>query len=260
MKKLLIALLMTCVTTLFAAAAQAPVIKPNASPYKEGVQYKVLPPEMRALPTAKAALDAVPPNHVEVIAFFSYGCPVCNRMEPEVEKWYESKKNLNIITFYDVPVDWAHPGWDNLARAYYIAEGAKVLAKAHPAIFKAVHQQGMKFPTKESLQEFFLTQVGMSRDQFNSLYDSFSVRRHLKQAELLREEYNIMSIPAFVINGKYYVDVQTAGSVSQTIDVVNYLVNKESFTQGEEEIKFDNAIVDVKPAPAEAPIVPSTAK
>lgn len=259
MKKLLMALLMVCATTVFAAATQAPVIKADASPYKEGVQYKLLPPEMRAQPTAKAALDAVPPNHVEVIAFFSYGCPVCNRIEPEVEKWYESKKNLNIVTFYDVPVDWAHPGWDNLARAYYIAEGAKMLGKAHPAIFKAIHQQGLKFPTKDDLQEFFLTQVGMSRDQFNSLYDSFGVRRHLKQAELLREEYNIMSIPAFVINGKYYVDVQTAGGITQAIDVLNYLVNKESFTQGEDEIKFDNATVQVKPTPTETAIKPSTA-
>lgn len=259
MKKVLsTVLLMVFALTLSAAAV--PEIKPNTSPFKEGVQYKVIPPEVRAQPTAKAALEALAPNHVEVIAFFSYGCPVCNRIEPEVEKWYESKKDMNIVTFYDVPVDWAHPGWENLARAFYIAEAGKVLDKAHTALFKGVHQQGLKFATKDDLEQFFLTQVGMSRDQFNSLYDSFGVRRHLKQAELLREEYNILSIPAFVINGKYYVDVQLAGGISQTIDVINYLVNKESFTQGAEEIKFDNATVVVKPTPdaKTQPVAPST--
>jgi thiol:disulfide interchange protein DsbA len=227
--------------------------------YTEGKEYRLVPANAASSPTAKALLDTHQ-GKVEVIDFFSYGCPVCNRIEPDVEKWSNSKKDTQMIAFVDVPVDWPHPGWENLARAFYIAETLNVLDKAHPALFNAIHVQGKNFKNQADLEEFFLTQVGVSRDKFNEAFDSFNVRRRLKQGELLRDEYAVMAIPAFIVNGKYYVDVQTAGGTQQAINVVDYLVSKESFVKGTDEITFD----DVKPksnataVQPNQPLVPST--
>lgn len=241
---------------------QSPVVVKADARFTEGKQYKLLPAAAAQNPTAKALLDTHK-GKVEVINFFSYGCPVCNRLEPEVNKWNNNKKDTQMMVLVDVPVDWNHTGWENLARAFYVAETLNVLDKMQPALFAAVHQQGKNFKDKAALQELFLTQAGVSRQDFDSAFDSFNVRRRLKQGELLRNDYGVMAIPAFVVNGKYYVDVQTAGGIPQTLDVVDYLVNKESFTKGTKEIKFDNvapsepAGVVVKPAET---LQPSTAQ
>lgn len=210
----------------------------NDSNFTEGKEYKLLPENRTPSATAKA-LAETSPDKVQVISFFSYGCPVCNRMDPEIEKWNRSKEETQMVSFVDVPVAWGHPGWDNLARAYYIAEAAGVLEDAHPKIFRAVHQQGKQFKTQKQVEEFFITELGVPREKFNELYDSFHVRRRMKQGELLLQDYGIRSIPAFIVADKYYVDVQTAGGVQQTVQVLDFLVNKEAFYEGAEEISFE---------------------
>lgn len=257
--------------SLFAVCALAQdtkTIDPAKEPFTAGKEYRMLDESMAKNTTAKASL-ATDPNRVEVLAFFNYGCPVCNRMEPVVEKWYQGKEELQIVAFKDVPVVWSHPGWDNLARAFYIAEASGTLDKVHPALFRAVHQGGKKFVEKSELEEFFLSEAGMKREQFNELYDSFNTRRRMKQGELLREAYQIKSIPAFVVNGKYYVDIQTAGGMQQVTQVLEYLVNKESFHEGVEEVKFDDVsggidhseddVFKLEDVETNAPVQPSTA-
>lgn len=236
------------------------VVQANAK-FTEGKEYKVLPPSAAMSPTAKALLETHQ-GKVEVIDFFSYGCPVCNRLEPSINRWNNGKKDTKIMVLVDVPVDWNHPGWENLARAFYIADSLNALDKMQPALFAAIHQQGKNFKNKADLEEFFLAQGGVSRQQFEDTFDSFNVRRRMKQGELLLNEYGVMAIPAFVINGKYYVDVQTAGGMDKVLDVVDFLVNKESFSKGTSDIDFSDvtskaAAVPVEIAPKET-LAPST--
>jgi thiol:disulfide interchange protein DsbA len=220
-------------------AQNAQVMDPENEPYKAGKDYIVLPESYAQHTTAQASLLSHP-DKIEILSFFNYGCPVCYRMEPAVEEWHRQQKEMQIISFTDVPVVWDHPGWENLARAFYIAEALGVLQTAHTRLFRAVHQQNKKFITREELEEFFITELGVTRDQFNENYDSFTTRRKLKQAELLRNAYKIRSIPSFVIAGKYMVDMKTSGGVDRAVEIVNFLVNKESFAEGADELKFDD--------------------
>lgn len=221
------------------AMAEVASVDVQGAAYTEGKQYLVLPDAAREQPTAKALLASTPKNQVQLLAFFNYGCPVCNRIEPMMDRWYNEKKPLNIVQAVDVPVVWTHPGWDQNARAFYMAQALNILPKAQPALFKAIHEDHKDLSTREALQSFFMTELGIKPDQFDATYDSFDVRRKLKQSELLGKEYNIQRIPSFIVNGHYYVDVETAGGLQETIDVVNYLVNKESFTHDEESLRFD---------------------
>lgn len=231
------------------AYAVEPVVQASAK-FTEGKEYKVLPPAAAMNPTAKALLDTHK-GKVEVINFFSYGCPVCNRLEPEVNRWNNGKADTHMLALVDVPVDWNHAGWENLARAFYIADSLNVLDKMQPAMFAAIHQQGKNFKNEADLEDYFLAQGGVTRPQFEATFDSFNVRRRLKQGELLVTDYGVMAIPAFVINGKYYVDVQTAGGIDKIMGVVDFLVNKESFTKDTSAIDFS----DVTPAPAAGTVV-----
>ncbi len=225
-------------------AQEAPVVDTENEPFKAGKDYIVLPETYVQNVTAQASLESHP-GKIEILSFFSYGCPVCYRMEPAVEEWHRQHKELQLTAFVDVPVVWNHPGWENLARAFYIAEALGVLETVHPRLFRAVHQEGKRFTTKEELEEFFITEGGVTREQFNEYYDSFDVRRKLKQSENLRAAYNVQAIPAFILNGKYLVDVQTAGGIDRVVEIVNYLVDKESFTKGTQELQFDDVTTGI---------------
>ena len=78
----------------------------------EGTDYrKVEPP----LPTDS-------PGKIEVIEFFSYGCPHCEAFYPLVSAW--AAKLPHDVVFKRVPVSFNRPAWIALARAYYALQAA----------------------------------------------------------------------------------------------------------------------------------------
>ncbi len=243
MKKILA--LWLFVPSLFAAEAAMEI---QELAFVEGKQYRLVAPQAMQDPTVKALLAEVPKNQVGVWQFFNYGCPVCSREEPLVSKWYEEKKSQNLVDFVDIPVAWTHPGWDQYARAFYIAQALSemkhkkyenVLKEGHHKIFFAVHSEGEDLSTQEKLRTFFQTQLSVQPKDFDAVYNSFDVRRRMKQSELMAKAYDIRAIPSFVVAGKYYTDVQMSGGLEQLVDVVNFLVNKETFTSNTQKIDFD---------------------
>ncbi len=236
---------------VFAQQQNVANMQTQALAYVEGKQYKLIQstPEALAMedPTAKALLAAVPKNKVAVWQFFNYGCSGCNRMEPIVAKWHQDKKEQNLIAFTDIPVAWSKPEWTEYARAFYIEQALSqsknkaykdVLQVGHEKIFAALHVEGKDLSTRENMRDFFHAELGVLPTDFDAHYNSFDVRRRMKQAELMAKAYSIRSLPTFVVAGKYYVDVAMAGGMEQVINVVNYLVNKETFTAEEGKIDF----------------------
>lgn len=248
MKKLLTVLFMFFSISSVYAEDQVASMQIQELAYVEGKQYVLLPTKATSDPTVKALLDTVPKGQVGVWFFFNYGCPVCNAFEPTISKWYNEKKDEKLMDFVDVPVAWTHPGWDDYARAFYIEQSLGVLDKGHHAMFVAVHGNGEDVPaqdltSKEKMREFFQKELGVKPDDFDSHYDTFDLRMHMKQGQMLVQALGIQAIPSVVVAGKYYADIQTAGGMDQLIGVINFLVNKETFTKDEEKIDF-NAVTN----------------
>jgi thiol:disulfide interchange protein DsbA len=259
MKKLIsVILIWLCVPTLFAADNDA-TMQVQELAFVQGKQYLLIDPKVvnKAMqdPTvqkllADASKDAKgnKVNRVAVWLFFNYGCPVCNKFEPMISKWYNEKKDEKLMVFTDIPVAWTHPGWQDYARAFYIEQTLGLLDKGHHAMFQAVHGNGadiepQDLTSKEKMRDFFHKELGVAPANFDSHYDTFEIRMLMKQGEMIGQAYNIRAIPSFVIAGKYYADIQTAGGMEQLIDVVNFLVNKETFTQDQGKIDF-NAVTN----------------
>ena len=40
--------------------------------------------------------------------------------------------------------------------------------------------------------------------------------------------YEVHGVPAFIVNGKYFADISTAGSTPRLFEVINYLITKDS--------------------------------
>ena len=162
-------------------------------------------------------------DRVEVIEFFWYGCPHCYSFEPHLSKW---AKNLpDNVRLIRQPVIFSSK-WEAGARAYYIGEALGVIDKIHADFFHALHQQQRRLQTEEQLAEFF-AEHGVTRKDFQSAYNSFTVAMHLKQAESMPARYRITGVPAIVINGKY----QTGGGLAKThpgvISVMDQLIEQE---------------------------------
>ena len=162
-------------------------------------------------------------GRVEVIEFFWYGCPHCYSFEPHLSKWASNlPDNVRLI---QQPVIFSSK-WEAGARAYYIAEALGVIDKIHADFFHALHEQQRRLQTEEQLAEFFVDH-GVSRKDFQSAYNSFTVSMHLKQAEKMPARYGITGVPAIVINGKYKTGGALAKTSAGVISVMDQLVKQE---------------------------------
>ncbi|HET7570718.1 MAG TPA: thiol:disulfide interchange protein DsbA/DsbL [Gammaproteobacteria bacterium] len=205
--KLLVGLLMVFAVT---AAAHAAPAQPQ---FKEGENYRLVVPVQ---PT-----DAGP-NQVQVIEFFWYGCPHCYAFEPYLENWAASQPD-NVL-FKRVPAV-INPGWKPQARAFYTARVLGVVGKLHKPIFDEIHLRHHFLHDEESFQKFF-AQYGISKDQFDTAWNSFAVDTMMKQAAVLGERYRIMGVPTVVVAGKYITGPTMVKSFPELIQVIDFLVNK----------------------------------
>ena len=114
------------------AAALAVLAPPSPAQPVEGSDYKKLEPP---LPTDS-------PGKIEVIEFFSYGCPHCNAFHPLISAW--AAKLPKDVVFKRVPVSFNRPQWINLARAYYALQATgdlpagDVMSAHHPVLIAAL--------------------------------------------------------------------------------------------------------------------------
>jgi thiol-disulfide isomerase/thioredoxin len=115
-----------------AAAAVAP-----AQDLQEGKQYVRL----------KNPAPPVTGPKIEVVEFFSYGCPHCADLEPEMQGWLKSVPPD--VTFRRVPVMF-QDRWVILGKIYYTLEALGVEQRLSPEVFKAIHKSGGNLATDKA--------------------------------------------------------------------------------------------------------------
>lgn len=191
-----------------------PLVALATDDFQAGKDYKVLD---KPVPTSTK-------DKIEVVEAFSYACPHCFSLEPATEEWLKTKPENT--EFVRIPAVW-RPDWEVLARAYYAAAQLGVLDKVDKPLFDAIHIEKKPLTTPEQLADFFATQ-GIDKTAFLNAYNSFGVETHVQRGKQLIQRYVIMGVPAFIVNGKYFVDLSTAGSAPRLFEVINYLVAKES--------------------------------
>lgn len=191
----------------------------TAAQFSDGKQFKSVTPNA-SVPT-RFQLSA---KKVLVVEFFSYGCPWCFHLEPTVEKWLKSKPDY--VEFKRIPVVF-ESGWQVYAKAYYTAEALGKLKTITPAIFNAIHKQGLDLSDETKMEKLFESH-GVSKQDFESAYNfSPGIGVELQRASKLMLAYKVFQVPTFVIDGKYMTNsAMNKGSDKQLIQVVNYLVNK----------------------------------
>jgi thiol:disulfide interchange protein DsbA len=137
-------------------------------------------------------------KNIEVIEFFSFGCPHCGEFEPFLQGWLKNKPAD--VTFRRIPVMF-QPRWESLARAYYTLEALNE-EKLSPEVFIAVHTRNAPLWNEKDFLDWVATK-GVDRKKAEELYGSFGIVGKVNRAKQLAQAYQIQSVPTMVIDGKF---------------------------------------------------------
>jgi thiol:disulfide interchange protein DsbA len=167
------------------------------------------------------------PGKIEVVELFWYGCPHCYQFEPTINPWAE--KLPEDVNFVRIPAMFGGV-WDIHGQAFIALEAMNVDPSVHEAIFQAMHRQGKKLATPQELADFVAT-LGVDPEAFLKTYNSFAVKGQVEKARKLAAAYQISGVPVLVVNGKYRFDLGMAGGPQRTLEVADYLIDKERSVQ-----------------------------
>jgi thiol:disulfide interchange protein DsbA len=183
---------------------------------------------------------AVAPGQVEVTEVFSYGCPACNVFLPEMHKLNKALPANAVLTY--IPASF-NPGedWPMFQKAFLTAQVLGVAEQTHDAMFDAVWKTGElgvvdqatqrikdPLPSIEDAARFYNRVAGVPVDKFLSTAKSFAVDTKIRVAEDAIQSYRVDRTPTLIVNGRYRLTVESAGGSDQVIELVKWLVAKES--------------------------------
>ena len=154
---------------------------------------------------------------IEVIEFFSWGCPHCYEFYPSLARWTAALPKD--ATFKRVPVGLGHPEWDNLARAYYALQSTGDLARLDGPIFEAIHREHVSLHDEESITAW-VGKHGVNVPQFTAAYRSFGVNTSLGQAEQTVIDYRVGGVPTLAIGGRYTVSDHSTKMLAVTDELI----------------------------------------
>jgi thiol:disulfide interchange protein DsbA len=203
----------------------------DGAPWKEGENYFLLKqPQLTGLPRGK----------VEVTEVFSYACVVCNTFLPYMNRLAASLP-ANVVVDY-VPASFlANEDWPVFQRAYLTAQALGVAGKTHDAMFDAIWKSGelavtdpttrapkSPLPTLEDVARFYSRRTSIPAAHFIDTANSMGINTRMGQADDLVLKYQVGGTPTIIVNGKYRLGVRDAGGPDKLIELVKWLVAKES--------------------------------
>jgi thiol:disulfide interchange protein DsbA len=225
----------------YAAAAAVLVLSSSAAvraaapggvpTWTEGVNFFLIVP---ARPTS------LPAGKVEVTEVFSYACPACNLFVPTIHKLKAALPPNAVLDYLPASFNPAED-WPMFQLAYLTAQTLGIAEQNHDAMFNAIWQSGelavidpatrnikSRLPTIEDAAKFYQAKSGVPVAKFLETAKGFTVDNKVRAAEDMVQRYRVDSTPTIVVNGKYRLTVGSAGGPEQVIELVKWLVAKES--------------------------------
>ena len=138
-------------------------------------------------------------KNIEVIEFFSYGCPHCGELEPALQTWLKSKPAD--VTLRRVPVMF-QPRWESLAKVFYTLDAMGEEARMSPEVFSAIHGKGLVLSTDKTFFDWAESK-GLDRKKVEDLFGSFAINGKVNRAKQQAQVYNIQSVPTIIVDGKF---------------------------------------------------------
>jgi len=166
----------------------------------------VSPAPQAALEEGKNFTTLAPPqptsqhSKIEVVEFFSYGCPHCAHFYPLLNAWVA--KLPPDVLFRRVPVGFNRDLWINLQRTYYALDASGDLARLDGPLFHALHEERKPLIDESSITDW-VGHNGGNADKFAAAYISLTINKETVQADQMAADYRIEGVPTLAIDGRY---------------------------------------------------------
>ena len=160
---------------------------------------------------------------IEIVEFFSYGCPACFGAESSMHAYAELLPED--VEFIRVPVSF-NPQYEILARGYYSAKALGASEEAHIALFDAIHIKRQNMYSTAALANFY-SAYGIDKATFKKTVKSFSVNALIQRDKNLAQSFQVSGVPSVVVNGKYLTGGRKAGTMDAWMQILDFLADKE---------------------------------
>ncbi|MTJ01439.1 thiol:disulfide interchange protein DsbA/DsbL [Idiomarina piscisalsi] len=148
-------------------------------------------------------LDGPASKEPDVIEYFSFYCMACYRFEPiakELALTYPSAFKKSHTSGLS-----PKPGMGRkMTQAYALALMLNKEQAISERIFKQQFGQRQSIDTQDKLKDIFV-QTGVSEQDFERGYNSFSVKARARQMDKDARDKNITGTPTLIVNGKYKI-------------------------------------------------------
>jgi protein dithiol oxidoreductase (disulfide-forming) len=179
---------------------------------QQGAPYVLLPN-----PVPKSAPD----GKLEVIEFFSYGCPHCHDFEPLLNEWH--KKQAPDVDFVRVPITFGRKQWETYARLYLAFEVLEKVEALHAKAFDAIHLKKVPLHDEKGIRDWATAQ-GEDGDRLVQTLKSFAVQSRLQKSLQVAEAYQVNSVPLLAVEGRFLVSGSQAGSFANMLTAMDGLL------------------------------------
>jgi thiol:disulfide interchange protein DsbA len=183
----------------------------QGKPPQEGTDFLMLD---KPAPTEAAG------GKIEVVEFFWYSCPHCNRFEPQLQEWV--KKIPKDVVLRRAPVAF-RPDFEPQQRLYFVLESMGKVEELHSKVFSAIHVERLPLNTAEQVAAWAEKQ-GINKAKFTEAYNSFPVATKTRKATLLQDSYKVDGVPALGVAGKFFTSGSVAQSMERALVVTDYLI------------------------------------
>ncbi|MCA1772696.1 MAG: thiol:disulfide interchange protein DsbA/DsbL [Halomonas sp.] len=161
-------------------------------------------------------------GQIEVLDVFWFGCPHCYRLQPHVNEWVETLDDD--VTIEKMPATMGGD-WNTHANAFYAAEELGIEEDLHADFFDAIHQDERSLTNEDEIAAFF-TDYGVSEEEAKEALTAFNVRSNVNKANSRMRDMRLQGVPALVIDGRYVVTPNSAGSLENMPNVADALVDQ----------------------------------
>jgi thiol:disulfide interchange protein DsbA len=159
---------------------------------------------------------------IDVIEFFSYGCPHCYTFEPLLEQWI--KRLPADVAFRRIPATFNAP-FEAYARLFYALEATGQVEALHKRVFAAIHVQRQRLD-KESDVAAFVSANGGDGAKVVEAYKSFGVATKVRQGTQAFEAYKIDGVPTLGVHGRWFTSGSLVGGNDKALAVADYLIQR----------------------------------
>ncbi|MBI3936696.1 MAG: thiol:disulfide interchange protein DsbA/DsbL [Betaproteobacteria bacterium] len=149
-------------------------------------------------------------DKIEVIDFFWYGCPYCNKLQPALERW--RKRIPDDVELRRVPVI-LKDAWAPHARIYYTLEALNEVERLHQEVYRGYHVEEL-YMSKPDVMAGWAVRHGIDRQKWLGAYSSPEVENKVQRAKRLTRQYDVDGTPTIVVDGRYL----TSGNMSDTLE------------------------------------------